>query len=80
MTLLSQHTRHATAEPREFPLLSSGFEPPNIRARLHAICALYAYTPVQERRLELLDVLEDLTLEVAHLLALDLLNNGWQPD
>lgn len=68
------------AEHREFPLLSSDFEPPNIRARLHAICALYAYTPAQNRRMELLDALEDLTLQVAHLLAVDLLDNGWRPD
>lgn len=69
-----------TAELREFPLLSSTFEAPNIRARLHAICALYAYTPVQNRRMELLDALEDLTLQVAHLLAVDLLDNGWRPE
>lgn len=70
----------ALAERREFPLLSSTFEPPNIRARLHAICALYAHTPVQDRRMELLDALEDLTLQTAHLLAIDLLENGWLPD
>ena len=64
----------------EFSLLGSAFETPNIRGRMHAICALYAYTPVQERRAELLDALEDLTLEVAHLMALDLLENGWRPD
>lgn len=68
------------AEHGEFRLLSSTFEPPNIRARLHAICALYAYTPVQNRRMELLDTLEELTLQVAHLLAVDLLENGWRPD
>ena len=63
----------------EFSLLGSMFEPPNIRGRMHAICALYAYTPVQERRAELLDALELLTVEVAHLMALDLLENGWRP-
>ena len=67
-------------EPSEFSLLGSSFEAPNIRGRLHAICALYAHTPAQERRLELLDALEALTLEVAHLMALDLLDNGWRPE
>jgi hypothetical protein len=65
---------------REFSLLSSSFEPPNIRARLHAICALYAHTAAQTRRMELLNALENVTLEVAHLLALDLLENGWRPE
>jgi hypothetical protein len=66
--------------PSEFSLLGSTFEPPNIRGRLHAICALYAHTPAQDRRLELVNALEELTLEVAHLMALDLLDNGWRPD
>jgi len=69
-----------TTPASEFSLLGSAFEAPNIRGRLHAICALYAYTPVQERRAELVDSLEHLTLEVAHLMALDLLENGWRPD
>lgn len=77
---LPHHTPRAPqTPPSEFSLLGSSFEPPNIRARLHAICALYAYTPVHERRQELLDGLESLTLEVAHLMALDLLENGWRP-
>ena len=69
-----------TTPASEFSLLGSAFEAPNIRGRLHAICALYAYTPVQARRAELVDALEDLTLEVAHLMALDLLENGWRPE
>ncbi len=68
------------AAPSEFSLLGSNFEAPNIRGRLHAICALYAHTPAQERRMELIDALEALTLEVAHLMALDLLENGWRPE
>ncbi len=68
------------APASEFSLLGSSFETPNIRGRLHAICALYAHTPAHERRLELVDALEELTLEVAHLMALDLLENGWRPD
>lgn len=80
MPLAYHQLRLNQTPPSEFSLLGSSFEPPNIRARLHAICALYAYTPVQERRQELLDGLEALTLEVAHLMALDLLENGWRPD
>lgn len=80
MPLAYHQLRLDQAPPSEFSLLGSSFEPPNIRARLHAICALYAYTPVQERRQELLDGLEALTLEVAHLMALDLLENGWRPE
>jgi hypothetical protein len=67
-------------EAREFPLLSSTFEAPGLRARLHTICALYAHTPAHKRRKELLDTLESLTLETAHLLAIDLLEHGWRPD
>lgn len=70
----------ADAPPSEFSLLGSTFEAPSIRGRLHAICALYAHTPAHERRLELVDALEGLTLEVAHLMALDLLENGWRPE
>ena len=67
-------------EPPEFPLLSSTFAAPGLRERLHTICALYAHTPAHERRKELLDTLETLTLETAHLLAVDLLEHGWTPD
>lgn len=77
------HCRPQRIDPMavsEFSLLGSSLETPNIRGRLHAICALYAYTPAQERRAELVDALEDLTLEVAHLMALDLLENGWRPE
>ena len=63
----------------EFPMLGSLSDPPDIRARLHAICALYAYTRNPADRLALMDRLEDLTLETAHLLAVDLLENGWMP-
>jgi hypothetical protein len=58
-------------------------EPPprlDVRARLHGICALYAHTRLPERRLELLEQLENMTLEAAHLLAVDLLRNGWRPE
>jgi hypothetical protein len=69
-----------SAPPSEFSLLGSDFQAPNIRGRLHAICALYAHTPAHERRIELVNALEELTLEVAHLMALDLLDNGWRPE
>ena len=32
------------------------------------------------QRLALLEQLEDMALETAHLLAVDLLRNGWRPD
>jgi hypothetical protein len=63
-----------------YPSLRSMFEPPQIRARLHTICALYYYSPRKDLRRALLEKMEDLTLELAHLLALDLLENGWRPD
>jgi hypothetical protein len=61
-------------------VLHSTFQPPSIRARLHVLCALYAHTPSPARRLELLDSLEGQVLELAHLMALDLLANGWRPE
>ena len=61
-------------------VLHSDFQPPSIRARLHVLCALYAHTPSPARRLELLDSLEGQVLELAHLMALDLLDNGWRPE
>ncbi len=61
-------------------LLHSDFQPPSIRARLHVLCALYAHTPSPDRRLALLDSLEEQVLELAHLMAIDLLSNGWRPD
>lgn len=68
------------AELAEPSVLHSTFQPPSIRARLHVLCALYAHTPSPARRLELLDSLEGQVLELAHLMALDLLNNGWRPE
>lgn len=64
---------------REFPLLYSTADPPNIRSRLHVICALYAHTEGAENRLILLDQLEAMTLEAAQHLALELLEAGWRP-
>ncbi len=52
---------------------------PKVRSRLHVICALYAHTPSVDRRLALLDHLEQLTLEAAEMLAADLLARGWRP-
>jgi hypothetical protein len=63
-----------------YPPLRSMFQPPQIRARLHTICALYYYSPRKDLRRALLEKMEDLTLELAHLLALDLLENGWRPN
>jgi len=59
-----------------------GAPPPgvNIRGRLHVICALYAHTQDPKARLELLDRLEDLAMQAAHELAVDLLENGWRPE
>lgn len=55
----------------DFPLLGSLSDPPDIRSRLHVICALYAHTPRLDARLALLDSLENLALQAAHLLAVD---------
>ncbi len=63
-----------------FPLLRSLFEAPHIRDRLHTICSLYYYSRSADIRRGLLSRLEDLTFEVAHLLAIDLLENGWRPE
>jgi hypothetical protein len=63
-----------------FPLLNSLFEAPHIRERLHTICALYYYSRSADVRSGLLGRLEDLTFEVAHMLAVDLLENGWRPE
>ncbi len=64
----------------DFPLLGAPAKTPNIRGRLHAICALYAHTQDPKARLELLDRLEELALQAAHELAVDLLENGWKPE
>lgn len=70
----------APAQLSEASLLHS--EPPavDIRERLHGICALYAHARTPQQRLALLERLEELTLETAHLLAIDLLRNGWRDD
>ncbi|MBI1682257.1 hypothetical protein I4Q42_01095 [Caulobacter hibisci] len=70
----------SAAERAEPSLLHSTFQPPSIRARLQVLCALYAHTASPARRLELLDSLEGQVLELAHLMAIDLLGNGWRPD
>jgi hypothetical protein len=69
-----------TCHHGQFPLLRSLFEAPHIRDRLHTICALYYYSGSPAIRRGLLARLEDLTFEVAHLLAFDLLENGWRPE
>ncbi len=44
-------------------------------------CApLYANARTPAQRVALLERLEDMALETAHLLAVDLLRNGWRPD
>ncbi len=68
----------APAQLAEASLLHAPSPRLDVRARLHAICALYAHTRSPQRRLELLEQLEDMTLEAAHLLAVDLLRNGWR--
>ncbi len=61
-------------------LLHSQFEPPDIRARLQTILALYAHTRGPDQRRQILKRLEEMTLQVAHLMALDLIEHGWRPD
>ncbi|WP_255367643.1 hypothetical protein [Caulobacter sp. UNC279MFTsu5.1] len=70
----------APAQLPEASLLHAPAPPLDIRARLHAICALYAHARTPAQRLALLEQLEDMALETAHLLAVDLLRNGWRPD
>jgi hypothetical protein len=52
---------------------------PQIRERLHTICALYAHAR-PDRKVELLDHLERMTLEAASAMATELLEVGWRPD
>jgi hypothetical protein len=61
-------------------LLGSTIERPQIRARLHTICALYAHAPTAAARTRLLDEMETMTLQVAATLAEELLEAGWRPD
>lgn len=61
-------------------LLGSMVERPQIRARLHTICALYAHAPTSERRTKLLDELEIMALQVAATMAEELLEAGWTPN
>ena len=70
----------APAQLAEVSLLHATTPAPDIRERLHAICALYAHTRSPEQRLALLERLEGLALETAHIMAVDLLANGWKPD
>ena len=67
------------SEVRDFPELKASVPAPNIRSRLHVICALYAHTDQPDRRLVLLDHLERLTFEAAETLAVHLLASGWRP-
>jgi hypothetical protein len=62
--------------------LSPPAPPPqfDIRTRLHSICALYAHARQPGQRVALLEQMEEMTLEVAHQWAVDLLRNGWRPD
>jgi hypothetical protein len=70
----------APAQRAEVSLSHAPSPPFDVRARLHAICALYCHTRSPAQRGALLEQMEDMTLEVAHVLALDLLRNGWRPD
>jgi hypothetical protein len=75
-----EHLAGIEAARGDLPMLYSILEPPNIRSRLHVIRALYANARTPDQRFALLDQFEDLTLQMAHLMALDLLENGWRPD
>lgn len=56
------------------------FDARGLQARLHMLCALYAHTGSPGRRQELLESVEVTVLELAHLMAVDLLRSGWRPD
>lgn len=66
------------ADPQGADLLNVVRSVPNIRERLHTICALYAHEK-PHRRPRLLDHLESLALEAAAELAQSLLAAGWRP-
>ena len=70
----------ALAQSADNPLLHAPAPPLDVRARVQALCALYAHARSPAQRLAVLEQLEDMTLETAHLLAVDLLRNGWRPD
>ncbi|MNL47208.1 hypothetical protein D3C87_1699810 [compost metagenome] len=74
------HRGDAPAQLAENALLHAPPPPLDIRARLHTLCALYANARTPAQRVALLERLEDMALETAHLLAVDLLRNGWRPD
>lgn len=65
--------------PAGADLLGGVRAPPDIRARLHTICALYAHAASAEQRLKLLDGLEAMALETAAMMADELLDAGWRP-
>lgn len=69
----------AEPPPQDHLLLRSTGHMPDIRAKLHSICALYAHAPTLDQRLALLDRLEILALNTAQTLAVELLECGWQP-
>ncbi|MDP3659410.1 hypothetical protein [Phenylobacterium sp.] len=52
-------------EPRDRPQVSE----PRLRGRLHAICVIYAFAPNVEQRMEAVDALEQLTIELARVFA-----------
>jgi hypothetical protein len=70
----------APAQLSENALLEAPAPPLDIRVRLHVLCALYANARTPAQRLALLDELESMAREAAHVLAVDLLRNGWRPD
>ena len=67
-------------EHNVYDLMGSRLTPPDLRARLHGICALYAHTRGRAERIALLEQLEQMALEAAQILAIDMLENGWRPD
>jgi hypothetical protein len=70
----------APAQLAEIALAHAPATPFDVRARLHAICALYCHTRSPDKREAVLEQMEDMTLEIAHVMAVDLLRNGWRPD
>jgi hypothetical protein len=70
----------APAQLSDNPLLHAAPPVLDVRARVQALCALYVHARSTAQRLAVLEQMEDMTLETAHLLAIDLLRNGWRPD
>jgi len=77
---LSEALMTRLAKPRDYGLLGSTLVLPDIRERLGTLCGLYSHARKPTARAEILDQLEQVMMEWSHMLAVDLLENGWRRD